>query len=130
MLGQNLGSIVGVVRDQSGTVVPGVTVEASSAALIEGKRATTTGGNGEYRIVDLRPGDYTVTFTHEGFRTVRRENVTLGASNTVTLNEDLCDRTNGAGIDRFRRSATGGRARTLLATRNGPGHDGRGSDGA
>jgi Carboxypeptidase regulatory-like domain len=89
VLAQTLGSIVGVVRDQSGTGIPGATVEASSPALIEGKHDTTTGSNGEYRIVDLRPGDYTVTFTHDGFRTVRRENVTLGASNTVTLNEDL-----------------------------------------
>jgi hypothetical protein len=86
---QTLGSIVGVVRDQSGTVIPGATVEAASPALIEGKRSTTTGSNGEYRIVDLRPGDYTVTFIHEGFRTVHREGVTLGASNTVTLNEAL-----------------------------------------
>ena len=87
--GQNLGAIAGVVRDQSGSIVPGVTVEASSPALIEGRRITTTGGNGEYRIVDLRPGDYTVTFAHEGFRTVRRENVTVGASFTVTVNGDL-----------------------------------------
>ncbi len=89
MLGQNLGSIVGVVRDQSGTALPSAVVEASSPALIEGKRSTVSGGNGEYRIVDLRPGDYVVTFLHDGFRTVRRENVTVGASNAVTLNEDL-----------------------------------------
>ena len=86
---QNLGSIVGVVRDQTGSIVPGVTVEASSPALIEGRRTTVTGGNGEYRIVDLRPGDYTVTFTHEGFRSVKRENITLGASFSVTVNADL-----------------------------------------
>jgi hypothetical protein len=89
ILAQNLGAIVGVVKDQSGSVVLGVTVEASSPALIEGRRTTTTGGNGEYRIAELRPGDYTVTFTHEGFRTVKRENVTLGASFSVTVNADL-----------------------------------------
>ena len=54
LVAQNLGAIAGVVRDQTGAVIPGVTVEASSTALIEGKRTTTTGGNGEYRIVDLR----------------------------------------------------------------------------
>ena len=89
MFAQNLGAIAGVVRDQSGSVVPGVTVEVSSPALIEGRRSTTSGGNGEYRVVDLRPGDYTVTFTHAGFRTVRRDNITLGASFTVTVNADL-----------------------------------------
>ncbi len=86
---QELGAIAGVARDQSGALVPGVTVEASSPALIQGRRATTTGGNGEYRIVDLRPGEYTVTFSHEGFRTVKREGITLGASFTVTVNVEL-----------------------------------------
>ncbi|MBZ5606105.1 MAG: carboxypeptidase-like regulatory domain-containing protein [Acidobacteriia bacterium] len=89
MIAQNLGAIAGVVRDQTGAVVPGVTVEASSPALIEGRRSTTTGGNGEYRIVDLRPGEYTVTFTHQGFRTVRRSGITLGASFTVTVDGEL-----------------------------------------
>lgn len=89
MLAQNLGAIAGVVRDQTGAVVPDVTVEASSPSLIEGRRTTTTGGNGEYRIVDLRPGEYIVTFTREGFRTVKREGITLGASFTVTVNGDL-----------------------------------------
>src|SRR5579872_901452 len=88
-LGQNLGAIAGVVRDQSGSVVPGAAVEASSPVLIEGRRTTTTDDRGEFRIVDLRPGDYTVTFTHQGFRTVRRENVTVAASFTVTVNADL-----------------------------------------
>ena len=89
MMAQNLGAIAGVVKDPSGSVIAGVTVEASSPALIEGKRTTTTGGNGEYRIVDLRPGDYTVTFTHEGFRAVKRENVTLGTSFTATVDAEL-----------------------------------------
>ena len=55
-------SITGVVRDTSGAVLPGVTVEASSPALIEKVRSATTDGNGQYRIVDLRAGSYTVTF--------------------------------------------------------------------
>lgn len=86
---QNLGAIAGVVKDQTGSVVPGATVEVSSPALIEGRRTTSTDGNGEYRVVDLRPGLYTVTFTREGFRTVRRENIELSASFTATVNGDL-----------------------------------------
>jgi ferredoxin len=89
LLAQNLGEIVGVVRDQSGSSVAGVTIEASSPALIEGRRTTTSGTSGEYRIVDLRPGDYSVTFTHEGFRAMRRENVRVESSFTVTINADL-----------------------------------------
>ena len=60
-------SITGTVRDTSGAVLPGVTVEASSPALIEKVRTATTDGNGQYRIVDLRAGEYTVTFTLPGF---------------------------------------------------------------
>jgi len=86
---QNLGAIVGVVKDQTGSVIPGATVEVSSPALIEGHRQTTTDGNGEYRVVDLRPGEYTVTFAHEGFRTVLREHIMLSASFTATVNGDL-----------------------------------------
>ena len=55
-------AIAGVVRDASGAVLPGVTVEAASPALIEGSRATITDGNGQYQITDLRPGEYTVTY--------------------------------------------------------------------
>ena len=57
------GSITGVVKDSSGAVLPGVTVEASSPVLIEKVRTAVTDGTGQYRIVDLRPGTYTVTFT-------------------------------------------------------------------
>ncbi len=60
-------SITGIVKDSSGAVLPGVTVEASSPALIEKVRTATTDGNGQYRIVDLRAGEYTVTFTLSGF---------------------------------------------------------------
>src|SRR5688572_18596102 len=70
-------SIGGIVKDTSGAVLPGVTVEASSPALIEKVRSVTTDTAGVYRIIDLRPGTYTVTFTLPGFRTVRREGLEL-----------------------------------------------------
>src|ERR1043166_3915380 len=71
------GNIAGVVRDTSGAVMPGVTVEAASPALIEKVRAVITDNQGLYRIVDLRPGTYSTTFTLPGFSTVRREGVGL-----------------------------------------------------
>jgi hypothetical protein len=70
-------SIAGLVTDASGGVVPGVTVEASSPALIEGSRTATTDGSGRYTITELRPGTYTVTFTLTGFTTVKREGIEL-----------------------------------------------------
>jgi len=82
-------SIAGVVRDTSGAVLPGVTVEAASPALIEKVRSVVTDGTGQYRIVDLRPGTYTVTFTLPGFTTVRREGIELTGSFTATVNADL-----------------------------------------
>ncbi len=82
-------SITGVVRDTSGAVLPGVTVEASSPALIEKVRSVTTDGTGQYRIVDLRPGDYTVTFALAGFSTVKRDGIELTGSFTATVNADL-----------------------------------------
>jgi len=82
-------SITGTVRDTSGAVLPGVTVEASSPALIEKVRTATTDGNGQYRIVDLRAGEYTVTFTLPGFTTVKRERVTLEGSFTASINADM-----------------------------------------
>ena len=74
------GSIAGVVRDASGAVLPGVTVEAASPALIEKVRTVVTDSQGLYRIVDLRPGAYTVTFTLPGFSTFssRRDRVDHG----------------------------------------------------
>ena len=65
-------TIAGVVRDTSGAVMPGVTVEAASPALIEKVRSVVSDGQGLYRLVDLRPGIYTVTFTLPGFNTLRR----------------------------------------------------------
>ena len=82
-------SITGVVRDTSGAVLPGVTVEASSPALIEKVRSVTTDGTGQYRIVDLRPGNYTVTFTLAGFSAVKRDGIELTGSFTATVNADL-----------------------------------------
>jgi hypothetical protein len=82
-------AIAGVVRDSSGAVLPGVTVEASSDVLIEKTRSVTTDGSGQYRIVDLRPGTYLVTFSLTGFQTTRREGVQLPADFTATINADL-----------------------------------------
>ena len=81
--------ISGVVRDPSGGVLPGVVVAAASPVLIEGSRSTVTDANGQYQIIDLRPGDYTVTFTLAGFKTVRREGIRLGAAFTATVNTEL-----------------------------------------
>ena len=78
--------IAGAVQDSSGAVMPGVTVEASSPALIEKVRSVVTDGAGQYKIVDLRPGTYTVTFTLPGFGTVKREGLELGSGVTATVN--------------------------------------------
>ena len=82
-------SITGVVRDASGAVLPGVLVEAASPALIEKTRSVVTGADGQYRIVDLRPGSYTVTFTLAGFSTVRREGLELSGSLTATVDAEM-----------------------------------------
>src|SRR5678815_4323963 len=82
-------SITGVVRDASGGVLPGVTVEAASPALIEGVRSAVTDAQGIYKVVDLRPGLYTVTFTLTGFRTLKREGLNLPAEFAATLNAEL-----------------------------------------
>jgi hypothetical protein len=82
-------SIAGTVKDTTGAVMPGVTVEASSPALIEKVRAAVTDGAGQYKIVTLRPGTYTVTFTLPGFSVVKRENVELTSDFTATINADL-----------------------------------------
>jgi carboxypeptidase family protein len=83
------GSIAGVVKDSSGAVLPGVTVEASSPALIERVRSVVTDGTGQYKIVDLRPGSYAVTFTVTGFNTIKREGVEIAGSFAATVNADL-----------------------------------------
>ena len=88
-LAQSGSSIAGIVKDTSGAVMPGVVVEASSPALIEKVRSAVTDGAGQYKIVNLVPGVYTVTFTLTGFNTVRRENLELTSSFTATVNADL-----------------------------------------
>ena len=86
---QATGGIAGVVKDTSGAVMPGVTVEASSPALIERVRSVVTDTEGQYKIIDLRPGTYTVTFTLVGFSTVKREGIELSAGFTATVNGEL-----------------------------------------
>jgi hypothetical protein len=83
------GSIAGLVKDTSGAVLPGVTVEAASPALIEKVRTVTTDGAGQFKIIDLRPGTYTVTFTLAGFNAVKREGIVLTSDFTATVNADL-----------------------------------------
>ena len=82
-------AITGVVRDTSGGVLPGVTVEAASPVLIEKVRSVVSDDTGQYRIVDLRPGTYSVTFTLPGFSTVRREGIELSGTFVATVNADL-----------------------------------------
>src|SRR5436309_3378112 len=82
-------SISGTVKDASGAVLPGVTVEAASPALIEKVRTVVTDGAGIYSIVDLRPGTYAVTFTLPGFSTVRREGIELSGAFNAEVNADL-----------------------------------------
>jgi len=79
----------GIVKDASGAVLPGVTVEASSPALIEGTRSAVTNEQGQYKILDLRPGIYSVTFTLPGFNTFKREAVELPANFTAPVNAEL-----------------------------------------
>lgn len=79
-------TIAGIVRDTSGAVLPGVTVEAASPALIEKVRSVVTDGTGQYQIVNLAPGTYSITFTLPGFNTVTREGVDLrGYTGTATV---------------------------------------------
>jgi hypothetical protein len=78
-----------VVKDTSGAVMPGVTVEASSPALIEKTRSVVTDNAGQYKIVDLSPGTYDVSFTLAGFKTVKRANLLLEGSVQPTVNAEL-----------------------------------------
>jgi hypothetical protein len=86
---QSGSAIAGVARDASGAVMPGVTVEAASPALIEKVRSAVTDAAGRYNIINLRPGVYTVTFTLSGFSTVKHEAIELTASFTATVNADM-----------------------------------------
>ena len=87
--GATLASITGLVKDTSGAVLPGVSVEVSSAVLIEKVRASVTDDTGRFRIVNLPAGAYTVSFTLPGFRTVRREGIELSGAFTATVNADM-----------------------------------------
>ena len=82
-------TITGVVRDASGGVLPGVTVEVASPALIEKVRVATTDGGGRYRIIDLRPGTYAVTFTLTGFSTVRRADIQLTGTFVASVDSEM-----------------------------------------
>jgi hypothetical protein len=86
---QAQSTFTGVVKDTSGAVLPGVTVEAASPVLIEKTRSVTTDDGGAFRLVDLRPGIYTLTFTLEGFSSVRREGIELSSDFTMTVNTEL-----------------------------------------
>ena len=87
--GPNTGAISGVVRDTTGAVLPGSTVEAASPALIERVRLGVSNAEGQYQIQNLRPGTYTVTFTLPGFSTLVREGVVLTTGFTATVNAEL-----------------------------------------
>src|SRR5258706_11253569 len=81
-------AITGVAKDASGGVLPGVTVEAASPVLIEKVRSVVSDASGQYRIVDLRPGTYSVTFSLPGFSTVKREGIELSGAFVATGNGD------------------------------------------
>ena len=82
-------AITGVVRDTSGAVLPGVTVEAASPVLIERIRSVVSDASGQYRIVDLRPGTYSVTFTLPGFSTIKRDGIVLSGDFVATVSVEL-----------------------------------------
>src|SRR5690349_6626359 len=82
-------AIGGTVKDGTGAVLPGVTVEASSPVLIEKSKTVVTDAEGNYKVVDLRPGTYVITFSLEGFSTVRREGLELPSNFTATVNVEL-----------------------------------------
>jgi hypothetical protein len=82
-------TLSGTVRDSSAAVLPGVSVDAASSALIEKVRSATTDGSGQYRITDLPPGTYSLTFTLAGFNTVKRDGITVSGSGVIPINIDL-----------------------------------------
>src|SRR5438105_13131925 len=82
-------TLAGVIRDASGAVLPGVTVEAASPVLIEKTRTAVSDATGQYRIESLTPGTYSVTFTLAGFSTLKREGVEMSGTGVITINADL-----------------------------------------
>src|SRR5512138_3033103 len=86
---QTKASLTGIVRDTSGAILPGVTVEASSPALIEKVRSAVSDGTGQYRIIDLDPGTYQITFSLAGFTKVVREGVQIAGAAVFTINAEM-----------------------------------------
>src|SRR6266513_6132398 len=82
-------TIAGVIRDASAAVLPGVSVEAASPVLIEKTRTVVSDGTGQYRITDLPPGTYALTFSLTGFTTARREGLVVSGSGVIAANADL-----------------------------------------
>src|SRR5262245_15593539 len=82
-------SIAGTTKDASGAVLPGVTVEAASPVLIEKVRTTVSDDRGLYRIVNLPPGTYVVTFSLQGFNVVKRDGVELSGSFTAQIDAEM-----------------------------------------
>jgi hypothetical protein len=109
--GASVGSITGVAKDSSGAVLPGVTVEASSPALIEKVRTTVTDGDGHYQIIELSPGTYTVLFVLPGFTQFRREGIVLTTNFTATVNATM-------GVGSLEETITVSGASPLVDTRN------------
>jgi Carboxypeptidase regulatory-like domain len=86
---QTLGTIAGTAKDATGAVLPGVTVEVASPALIEKTRTAVTDGSGAYAIVSLPVGTYTVNFSLQGFTNFKREGIELLANFTATVNAEM-----------------------------------------
>src|SRR5882762_6300707 len=82
-------AITGAVKDATGAVLPGVTVEAASPSLIERVRTAVSDAQGRFAIIDLRPGIYTVTFTVQGFNTFVQSGIDLPSNFTATVNADM-----------------------------------------
>jgi hypothetical protein len=82
-------AITGVVKDSSGAVLPGATVEATSPVLIEKVRTATSDGTGQYRLENLAPGVYSITYTLPGFVTLERKGIEVTTGFTVSVNVDL-----------------------------------------
>ncbi len=89
---RNTGALRGAVMDESGGRIPGVLVEIESPDMIGGRRAITTDANGTYRFPEMPPGTYTMTFTIEGYQTVKREGIVVEASKSFDVEIHLTPR--------------------------------------
>ena len=125
---QATASIAGVVTDASGAVLPGVTVEASSPALIEKVRSVVTDGSGQYRLEQLRGGVYAVTFTLPGFNTIKREGLELSGSFAASVNAEMRVGRRRGDRDGYRRVADRGHPEREPPAGDQPGTAGRDSD--